>query len=52
MKINTIIGGFFILTIMSSSSRNVNLDKMSARHEGHEGSTDCNVGQAGSVDYR
>ena len=32
-------------------SRNVNLDKMLACHEGHTGSTDCNVGQAGSVNY-
>jgi hypothetical protein len=34
-----------------SLSRNVNLDKMSVCHEGHEGSTDCNALQAGSVDY-
>ena len=37
-----------------SFSRNVNHDKMSACHQGHEGnevSTDCNVRQAGSVDY-
>ena len=34
-----------------SLSRNVNLDKMPACHEGHKGSTDCNVGQAGSVNY-
>jgi hypothetical protein len=36
-----------------SLSRNVNHNKMSACHEGHEsyeGSTDHNVGQAGSVD--
>jgi len=32
-------------------SRNVNLEKMSAYHEGHQGSTDCNMGHAGSVDY-
>ena len=34
-----------------SLSRNVNLDKVSACHEGHERSTGCNAGQAGSVDY-
>ncbi len=34
-----------------SLSRNVNLDKMSVCHAGHEGSTDCSAGQAGSVDY-
>ena len=37
-----------------SFSRNVNHDKRSACHQGHEGnevSTDCNVRQAGSVDY-
>jgi len=44
------IRGFFIQTIMSFS-RNVNLDKMSACHDGHERSADCNVGQAGSVHY-
>ena len=32
-----------------SSSRNVNLDKITACHEDHEGSTDCNVVKAGSV---
>ena len=32
-------------------SRNVYLDKMSACHEGHKGSTDCTVGQGGSVNY-
>ena len=32
-------------------SRNVNRDKMSACHQGHEGYTDCNVGQTWSVDY-
>ena len=37
-------------TIMSLS-RNVNHDKMSACHEGHEGYTDCNVGQTWSVNY-
>ena len=26
-----------------SLSRNVNLDKMSACHEGHEGSADCTI---------
>ena len=34
--------------------RNVNHDKMPACHQGHDGnkeSTDCNVRQAGSVDY-
>ena len=36
---------------MSLSCRNVNLVKMSACHEGHEGSTDCYVLQLGSVDY-
>ena len=36
-------------TIMSLS-RNVNLDKMSFVHSGHEGST-CNAGQVGSVNY-
>ena len=34
-----------------SLSRNVNLDKMSVCHVGHEGSTDSNAGQAGSVNY-
>ena len=34
-----------------SLSRNVNLDKMSVCHEGHEGSTDCNAAQVGSVNY-
>ncbi len=34
-----------------SLSRNVNLDKMCVYHAGHEGSTDCYAGQAGSVDY-
>ena len=32
-------------------SRNFNNDKMSACHQGHEGYTDCNVGQTWSVDY-
>ena len=32
-------------------SRNVYLDKISACHEGHKGSTDCTVGQGGSVNY-
>jgi hypothetical protein len=32
--------------------RNVNLDKISACHDGHEGSIDCNVGQADSVNYQ
>ena len=34
-----------------SLSRNVNLDKMSACHEGYEGTADCNAGQTGSVHY-
>ena len=37
-----------------SFSRNVNHDKMNACHQGHEGneeSIDCNVRQAGTVDY-
>jgi hypothetical protein len=33
-------------------SRNVNHDKMSACHQGHEGYTDCNVGQEWSDDYQ
>ena len=49
MKINTKIE-VFIQRIMSFS-RNVNLHKMPAYHEGHEGSTYCNVGQAGSLNY-
>jgi hypothetical protein len=43
----------FIHTFMSFS-RNVNHDKMNACHQGHEGnkeSIDCNVRQAGTVDY-
>jgi hypothetical protein len=40
----------FTQTIMSLS-RNVILDKMSACHEGHEWSADCNAGQAGYVHY-
>jgi hypothetical protein len=48
MKINTKIE-FCILTIMSLSSRNVNLGKIYACHDGHEGPTDSNVGQSGSV---
>ena len=35
----------FFYKIMPQS-RNVNHDKMSACHQGHEGYTDCNVGQA------
>ena len=34
-----------------SLSRNFNLDKMYVCHEGHEGSTDCNAAQVGSVNY-
>ncbi len=34
-----------------SLSRNVNIDKMSVCHAGHEGSTDFNAGQAGSVNH-
>ena len=34
-----------------SLSRIVNLDKMPVCHAGHEGSRDCNAGQAGSGDY-
>ena len=35
-----------------SLSRNVNLDKMSACHEGQEGSADCNAEQTWAVHYQ
>ena len=52
MKINIKKLSFFQFTQFMTLSRNrkVNLDKMSAWHEGHEGSTECNVGHEGFVD--